>query len=68
LHLALRDQIGTDRPAGIAAVHRQLLARTGEAHAVEHRMMEVLVQLLAEAQRGGQPPQEALYLQRLRSL
>ncbi|HEY3808389.1 MAG TPA: DUF1841 family protein [Steroidobacteraceae bacterium] len=68
LHLALREQIGTDRPAGIAAVHRQLLARAADAHVVEHRMMEVLAQMLAEAQRTTRPPQEALYLDRLRRL
>jgi hypothetical protein len=68
LHLALREQIGTDRPAGIAAVHRQLLARARDAHAVEHRMMEVLAQTLAEAQRSGRPPREELYLECLRRL
>jgi hypothetical protein len=68
LHLALRDQIDTDRPPGIAAVHRQLLARAGDSHLVEHRMMEVLAQMLAEAQHAARPPQEALYLDRLRRL
>jgi hypothetical protein len=68
LHLALRDQVGTDRPAGIAAIHQHLAARSGDRHAAEHRMIEVLAQVLSEAQRSGLPPPEALYLDRLRQL
>ena len=68
LHLALREQIGTDRPAGIALIHRQLTALASSAHAAEHRMIEVLATVLAEAQRSGQPAQEAVYLERLHRL
>lgn len=68
LHMALREQIGTDRPAGIALIHRRLSTRLGDAHTAEHRMIEVLGQTLAEAQRSGSPPQELLYLERLRRL
>lgn len=68
LHLALREQLGTDRPAGIADIHQRLAARAGDAHAAEHRMMEVLAQMLSDAQRSGLPPQDALYLDRLRRL
>jgi hypothetical protein len=68
LHLALREQIATDRPAGVAAIHRTLAARTGDAHATEHRMIETLGQVLSEAQRSGLPPPESLYLERLRRL
>jgi hypothetical protein len=68
LHLALREQIATDRPAGIGVIHRQLAARAGGLHAAEHRMIEVLADLLSEAQRSGLPPQEPVYLDRLRRL
>ncbi len=68
LHMALREQLGTNRPCGIALIHRLLAARLGDAHAAEHRMIEVLGQTLAEAQRSGLPPQESLYLERLRRL
>jgi hypothetical protein len=67
LHLALREQIGTDRPAGIAGVHRRLAA-LGGAHAAEHRMIEVLAAVLREAQRVGQAAADSAYLQRLRQL
>jgi hypothetical protein len=68
LHLALREQIGTDRPAGIAAIHRQLISLSQSAHLAEHRMMEVLAGVLAEFQHGRQPAPEARYLERLRRL
>ena len=68
LHMALREQIGTDRPAGVTLIHRRLSTRLGDAHTAEHRMMEVLAETLSEAQRSGLPPQESHYLERLRRL
>ena len=68
LHLALREQIGTDRPAGIAVIHRQLISLSQSAHLAEHRMMDVLAGVLAEFQHGRQPSPEARYLERLRRL
>jgi hypothetical protein len=68
LHLAIREQVATDRPAGIAAVHARLAARAGGAHEAEHRMLETLAEALWEAQRSGRPPDENVYLERLRSL
>jgi hypothetical protein len=68
LHLAVREQVGTDRPAGIAAIHRELAARSGGAHAAEHRMIETLAEALWEAQRNARPPDEQAYLERLRRL
>lgn len=68
LHLALREQVGTDRPAGISAVHRRLAARLGSAHAAEHAMLEILAEALWEAQRSGRPPDEHAYIEQLRRL
>jgi hypothetical protein len=68
LHLAVREQVGTDRPAGIAAIHRDLATRAGGAHAAEHRMIETLAEALWEAQRNARPPDEQAYLERLRRL
>jgi hypothetical protein len=68
LHLALREQVSTDRPAGIASLHAALSARLGSAHAAEHRMFEALGQVLWEAERSGKPPDEAAYLERLRRM
>jgi Domain of unknown function (DUF1841) len=68
LHLALREQLATDRPKGILAVHARLARRLGSAHAVEHRMIEVLGSVLWEAQRGDRAVDDAIYLERLRRL
>ncbi|HEY4972874.1 MAG TPA: DUF1841 family protein [Steroidobacteraceae bacterium] len=68
LHLALRDQLATDRPQGIAAVHARLASRPGSRHALEHRMIEVLAAVLWEAQRSGRAPDDAIYLERLQRL
>lgn len=68
LHLAIREQVATDRPRGIAAVHRSLSERFGDAHAAEHAMLEVLAETIWEAQRTGRAPDEQAYLERLRAL
>lgn len=68
LHLALHEQIGTDRPPGIATEYQRLCQRAGEAHAAEHQMIEVLATLLWESQRAGRAADERLYLERLRRL
>ncbi len=68
LHLGLREQLATRRPAGIDAVHARLLRKLGDIHDVEHRMIEVLATMLWEAQRAGRAPDEQLYLERLRQL
>jgi hypothetical protein len=68
LHLAIREQVATDRPAGIAAVHRELSLRLGDTHQAEHRMLERLGEALWLSQRTGRPPDEAAYLESLRQL
>jgi hypothetical protein len=67
LHLALREQVGTDRPAGIAALHRALAARLGR-HEAEHKMCECLAEALWHAQRNNSLPDEVSYMQALRAL
>jgi hypothetical protein len=68
LHLGIREQVSTDRPAGIAAVYNALLGKTGDPHAAEHEMIECLAETLWEAQSGNGPPDEDRYLERLRRL
>jgi hypothetical protein len=68
LHLAVREQVATDRPPGIAAVHRELARRLTDAHEAEHRMLERLGEALWQAQRSGRAPDEAAYLDSLRQL
>ena len=68
LHLAIREQVATDRPAGIARIYRELAARLGDAHAAEHAMLERLAETLWEAQRRGGLPDEQRYIERLLTL
>lgn len=68
LHLAVREQIATDRPFGVRAAFEALAKRKGSAHDAEHLMIERLAEALWNAQRSGLPPDETAYLQRLREL
>ena len=68
LHLALREQVNTDRPAGIASIQRSLLTKFGDEHAAEHCMIEALAETLWEAQSANSAPDEIKYLERLRRL
>jgi len=68
LHLGIREQVATDRPGGIAKIHRELTARHADPHAAEHRMIDCLAETLWEAQSTNRAPDEALYLERLRRL
>jgi len=62
MHLAVREHVATDRPAGIRSAYQRLAARLGDDHAAEHQVFECLGAALWEAQRSGRPPEEAAYL------
>ena len=62
LHIALREQVSTDKPAGIAALYHRIVAKTGEVHEAEHVMMECLAEMIWQVQRSGTPPDEQAYL------
>jgi hypothetical protein len=68
LHLAVRDQIGTDRPNGIRQCFIDLAHKLQDEHAAEHAIIECLAEALWEAQRAGLPPNELAYLERVRAL
>ncbi len=68
MHLAIREQLGTERPLGIKEIHTALLMRIGDPHEVEHRMLECLGEAMWEAQRSGTPPDEASYLECLKKI
>ena len=63
MHIAIREQVGIDRPQGIRAAWQALAARDGGAHTAEHRMLDCLAEALAAAQRSGQPPDDQAYLE-----
>lgn len=69
LHLGIREQVATDRPAGIARVYRSVTAKAGgDVHTAEHEMIECLAEALWEAQSANGQPDERKYLERLQRL
>jgi hypothetical protein len=68
LHLGIREQVATDRPAGIAGIFNTLATKMPDSHAVEHRMIDCLAETLWEAQRDNRAPDDQAYLERLRRL
>lgn len=67
LHLALREQVATDRPRGISELHRELAAALG-LHEAEHCMADCLGEALWRAQRENILPDETAYMEALRRL
>lgn len=68
MHIAIREQVATDQPHGIAAIHRSLCHKCASAGDAEHRMMECLGESLWQAQRDNRLPDESSYLECLRKL
>jgi len=61
LHLAIREQIQTNRPSGIRAVYQKLAQRQLPLE-VEHTLMNCLAESLWQAQRNHTMPDEHAYL------
>lgn len=68
LHLALREQLATNRPVGIVGVYERLCFRVGDALEAEHLMMGCLGEVIWQAQRSGRMPEEEVYLDELKKL
>ena len=68
LHLAVREQVATNRPAGIAAVFELLRKKSGDRHAAEHQALDCLAEALWAAQNSNTAPDEQAYLESLRRL
>jgi hypothetical protein len=68
LHLAIREQIATNRPIGIDGCYAQLLKKHKDPLAVEHLMMEQLAECLWLSQKNKTAPNEHQYLAALRDL
>jgi hypothetical protein len=68
MHIAIREQISTDRPPGISARYQILLGKTPDDHRLQHRMMECLGETLWSAKQNRRPPDEVAYLECLGKL
>jgi len=67
MHISLREQSGSDRPAGIQGIYQKLVQQRG-VHDAEHAMIECLGEVLWTAQRMNSRPDEDAYLTCLRKL
>lgn len=69
LHVALIEQLQTDRPPGITSLYKQLVAQASlDVHGLEHHIMDHLASVLWTAGQCGAMPDEQDYLARLRAL
>jgi hypothetical protein len=68
MHLAIREQLATNRPPGFAELHRKLCEHFGNAHEAEHALLAPLGETLWEAQRAGRAPDDMEYLRKVQAL
>jgi len=68
MHLAIQDQVSTDRPAGIRKLYEQLLSRMSDSHELQHKLMECLAEMIWQAQRSGESPDEERYIACIKAL
>ncbi len=63
LHVALREGVAADRPAGLRELYDRL-RRSQDLHTADHLLMECLAETLWEAERASLPPDESAFLAR----
>ena len=68
MHIALHEQLSTDRPAGIKDIYQKLCQQQGDGHDAEHLMMDCLGEALWQAQCDQSAPDETAYLLCLQKL
>jgi hypothetical protein len=68
LHLALLEQVSTNRPKGITAAYKDIVNTMGDAHHAEHHIMDILASNLRGALDQGNQPDEKTYLKQLKKL
>lgn len=68
MHIALHEQISTNRPHGINDCFQKLCILHGGPHEAEHAMMDCLGEALWQAQRSQTMPDETAYLECLKKI
>lgn len=66
-HMALQEQLNTNRPEGIQSIYQQLCHEKGSAHDAQHLMMACLIEHMPLIQRNPIEAQH-IYLDRLKQL
>ncbi len=68
MHIAIHEQLSTQRPAIIQDVYQSLRQKHRDAHQAEHEIMECLGQMLWQAQRDQTSPNEQHYIECIQGL
>ena len=69
LHLALEEQLATKQPPEVAKVmEHYMLNLKRERHDTLHVLLEILAEIMHQAQRYGQEPDAMAYTNKLRTL
>ena len=61
-HVALFEQLSTDRPLGIKQQYQALVEKYKDEHIVQHRIMDCLIAVITQMQRDGNLPDENHYV------
>lgn len=69
LHLAIVEQVQTNRPMGINTIYQQLLVKyNNDEHKVHHLMIDYLAEEMWKSQKYNTQPDEQNYLTKLQEL
>ena len=61
-HIAMYEQLNTDRPQGIKQKYQALVEIHKDEHVVQHMMMDCLIEIIVQMQRDGNLPEENYYM------
>jgi len=68
MHLAIQEQVDTNRPTGIRDLYNGLLIKYADNHGVDHKLMDCLAEMIWQAQKDGKAPDENRYLACIKSI
>ncbi len=61
MHIAIKEQLSIDQPAGICDRFERLRKNCGSEHDAAHQVMECLAEMIWQAQRCQSAPDAAIY-------
>lgn len=62
MHLAVQEQLGSQRPSPLPDLYQQLANKCGDSHQAEHKIMECLSNMIWQAQQNQTEFDENIYL------
>jgi len=68
MHIAIKEQLSTQRPAEIVPLYQSLCNKMGDSHEAEHKILDCLGEMLWTAQQNNQQPNETTYIECIKKL